>query len=63
MANDATKKPGATTDATADLVPDVAPHVATRERVRVDRDGKARVDGKTLQFGRSLAGALVTVEI
>lgn len=62
MPDDARKNPIPATDATEGPVPDVAPPGATRQRVRVDRDGKARLDGKTLQFGRTLAGALVTVE-
>ena len=33
-----------------------------RVRVRVGRDGTAVVGHKSVEFGRSLAGALVTVE-
>ncbi len=49
-------------DATASLDAHVEPHGATRTKVRVGRDGTAQVGKKTLQFARSLAGALVTVE-
>jgi len=34
-----------------------------RIQVRVGRDGAATVGRKRVQFGRSLAGALVTVEV
>ena len=40
----------------------VEPHSAARVRMRVGRDGTAMVGRKRVQFGRSLAGALVTVE-
>ncbi len=49
-------------DATTPIEAHVEPHSATRTKVRVGRDGTAQVGRKKLQFGRSLAGALVTVE-
>lgn len=49
-------------DAPAPFAPDVPPHGARRVRVRVGRDGTAMVGRKRVQFGRLLAGALVTVE-
>jgi hypothetical protein len=36
--------------------------VPQRVRVRVGRDGSAQVGRERMQFARSLAGALVTVE-
>lgn len=50
-------------DATTPVEAHVEPHSATRTKVRVGRDGTAQVGKKTLQFARSLAGALVTVEV
>jgi hypothetical protein len=61
-ADSATKQPDPSDLASGAPVADVAPHVATKTRVRVDADGTALVGGKRRQFGRSLAGALVTVE-
>ena len=50
-------------DATAPAEARVEPHSATRTKVRVGPDGTATVGRKKVQFGRSLAGALVTVEV
>lgn len=50
-------------DATSPSEAHVEPHSATRTKVRVDADGTAQVGRKRVQFGRSLAGALVTVEV
>lgn len=50
-------------DATLPAEAYVEPHSATRTKVRVGRDGTATVGGKTLQFGRALAGALLTLEV
>ncbi|MFA7297320.1 MAG: hypothetical protein WC211_09095 [Dehalococcoidia bacterium] len=50
-------------DATAPTEAHVEPHRATRTKVRVGRDGTATIGRKKHQFGRSLAGALVTVEV
>lgn len=54
--------PTAVDDATTPVEAHVELHSATRTKVRVGRDGTAQVGKKKLQFGRSLAGALVTVE-
>lgn len=50
-------------DATAPAEAHVKPHSATRAVVRVGRDGTAQIGRKKHQFGRSLAGALLTVEV
>lgn len=50
-------------DATSPAEAHVEPHGATRTKVRVAADGTAQVGRKRVQFGRSLAGALVTVEV
>ncbi len=50
-------------DATAPAEAHVEPHSATRTQVRVGPDGAATIGRKKRQFGRSLAGALVTVEV
>ena len=49
-------------DAPDEATAPVEPHSASRARVRVGADGTALVGRKRVQFGRSLAGALVTVE-
>jgi len=63
MPDDAIPTPTPSDDATPPAEAHVEPHSATRTRVRVGRDGTAQVGRKKLQFGRSLAGALVTVEV
>ncbi|MFA5517427.1 MAG: hypothetical protein WDA20_14205 [Desulfuromonadales bacterium] len=50
-------------DATRPAEAHQEPHSATRTKVRVGPDGTATVGRKKHQFGRSLAGALVTVEV
>jgi hypothetical protein len=53
-------------DATAPAEGHVEPHgapAAKRVAVRVGRDGTAKVGRRQLRFSRSLAGALVTVEV
>ena len=50
-------------DATTPAEAHVEPHGATRTKVRVGSDGTATVGRKKYQFGRSLAGALVTVDV
>lgn len=50
-------------DATSPVEAHVEPQGATRTKVRVAADGSAQVGRKRVQFGRSLAGALVTVEV
>lgn len=50
-------------DATLPTEAHVEPHSATRTKVRVGSDGTATVGRTTHRFGRSLAGALVTVEV
>ncbi len=62
MADTAPETPPPMDDATAPLEAHVEPQGATRTKVHVGRDGTAQLGRKKLQFGRSLAGALVTVE-
>ncbi len=62
MPDDALPTPPPSNDATDEITTPVEPHSAARVRVRVDADGTAQVGRKRVQFGRSLAGALVTVE-
>ena len=50
-------------DATPPAEAHVEPHGATRTKVRVGADGTAQFGRKRVHFGRSLAGALVTVEV
>lgn len=59
----ALEAPAPMDDATPPAEAHVEPHSATRAVVRVGRDGSATVGSKKVQFGRSLAGALVTVEV
>ena len=62
MPDDALPTPPPSDGADEMPVAPVEPHGAPRVRVRIDRDGVAMVGRKRVQFGRSLAGALVTVE-
>ena len=62
MPDDALPTPPPNDDATDAATAPVEPYSAPRVRVRVDADGTAQVGRKRVQFGRSLAGALVTVE-
>lgn len=62
-ADTARDTPTAMGNATPPAEAHVEPHGATRAVVRVGRDGTATVGRKRRQFGRSLAGALVTVEV
>lgn len=59
----APEAPAPMEDATRPAEARVEPHIATRTKVRVGSDGTAMVGRKQHQFGRSLAGALVTVEV
>lgn len=59
----AADSPSPIDDATPPPEARVEPHSATRTKVRVGRDGTATVGRRTLQFGRSLAGALLTLEV
>lgn len=59
----APEAPAPMDDATTPAEAHVEPHSATRTKVRVGSDGTATVGGKKHQFGRSLAGALVTLEV
>ena len=61
MPNDALPTPPPSNDAT-DAMSAPVEQSAPRARVRVGADGSALVGRKRVQFGRSLAGALVTVE-
>ena len=63
MPDDALPTPPPSNDATDAMTAPVEPQSAPRARVRVGADGTALIGRKRVQFGRSLAGAVVTVEV